>query len=326
MVRPQRDIHVAVLDILRNLKGIEPLKQLFWSQLNYSRVNQSLSRRGWGDTAAQALAEDPVLFAAGGADEAFHVVYARLADERLLRGAQRPVVSRLLRDHSYALFVFSNEAQDRWHFLNVKYDDKTEKRRLFRRIAVGPEERLRTASERLALLDLASINPDLFGLAPLDIQKRHDDAFDVEAVTKQFYGEYEAVFRTFEKDLAKQTRNQRWAHDYALQFLNRCMFLYFVQRKRWLGDDTEFLRTFWEAYRGAGQPKDTFFERWLKVLFFEAFNNRFHGGHRHFPKPIHEALAMSPFLNGGLFAENDLDRRPDFAVSDDRFGQVFTFL
>jgi hypothetical protein len=326
MARPQRDIHASVLDILRNLKGIEPLKQLFWSQLNYSRVNQSLSRRGWGDAAAQALADDPVLFAGGAEGDAFHVIYARLADDRLLRGLERPVVARMLRDHPYALFVFSNAGQSDWHFLNVKYDEKQDKRRIFRRITVGPYERLRTASERVALLDLASVSPNLFGLAPLDIQKRHDDAFDVEAVTRQFYGEYEAVFRTFEKDLAKQTKDQRWAHDYALQFLNRCMFLYFVQRKRWLGDDTEFLRTFWEAYRGAGQPRDTFFERWLKVLFFEAFNNRFHGGHRHFPKPIQDALAMAPFLNGGLFAENDLDRRPGFAIGDARFEQAVTFL
>lgn len=48
------------------------------------------------------------------------------------------------------MFVFSNAAQDRWHFLNVKYDEKSEKRRLFRRITVGPGERLRTASERVA--------------------------------------------------------------------------------------------------------------------------------------------------------------------------------
>jgi len=336
MVRPQRDIHVAVLDLLRNLKGIEPLKQLFWSQLNYSRVNQSLSRRGWGDTAAQALADDPVLFAAGGADEAFHVVYARLADERLLRGAERPVVARMLRDHPYTLFVFSNAGQSDWHFLNVKFDEKQDKRRLFRRIAVGPEERLRTASERVALLDLASINPDLFGLAPLAIQQRHDEAFDVEAVTKLFFegdertGQkgYKHIFGDLQKDLAKQTKDKdnRWAHDYALQFLNRCMFLYFVQRKRWLGGDGDFLASFWQAYRTAGQPRDTFFERWLKVLFFEAFNNRFHGGHRHFPKSIQDALAMAPFLNGGLFTENDLDRRPDFAVTDARFEQVFTFL
>jgi len=62
------------------------------------------------------------------------------------------------------------------------------------------------------------------------------------------------------------------------------------------------------------------------VLFFEAFNNKFHGGHRHFPDAIRNALQVAPYLNGGLFAENDLDRRDNFSVTDARFRQVFTFL
>ena len=66
-----------------------------------------------------------------------------------------------------------------------------------------------------------------------------------------------------------KTKDRVWAHGYALQFLNRVMFLYFIQRKGWLGEDTEFLRSFWEAYNKDMQPKDTFFERWLLVLFFE---------------------------------------------------------
>jgi hypothetical protein len=32
-------------------------------------------------------------------------------------------VNQLLRDHPYALFVFSNKNQSAWHFLNVKYDE-----------------------------------------------------------------------------------------------------------------------------------------------------------------------------------------------------------
>ena len=84
------------------------------------------------------------------------------------------------------------------------------------------------------------------------------------------------------------------------------MFLYFIQRKRWLGEDTEFLRSFWESYQAAQcQSADSFVDRWLNVLFFEAFNNKFHGGHRHFPDQIREALALAPYLNGGLFTEND---------------------
>jgi len=184
MARPERQ--QQVLDLLKGLRGIEPLKQLFWSELNYQRVNEPLSRRGWTDSAAQALAEDPVLFAGGGENNDFHVIYGRLASDRLLLGAERPVVSRLLREHPYALFVFSNKTQDRWHFLNVKYDKAVERRQLFRRITVVPGDGLRTASERIALLNLEEIGADR---SPLTIQEQHDAAFDVEKVTKDFYAE-----------------------------------------------------------------------------------------------------------------------------------------
>ncbi|HRT10572.1 MAG TPA: hypothetical protein P5233_19495, partial [Candidatus Paceibacterota bacterium] len=316
----------TILNILKDFKGTDPLKTLFWSELSYQRINEPLSRRGWPESAATTVAEDPVLFAGGGENNDFHVIYTRLTGEKLLTSHERPVVSRLLRDHPYTLFVFSNAAQDRWHFLNVKYDEKTAKRRLFRRITIGPEERLRTATERISLLTLDASGQDLVSQSPLAIQQRHDEAFDVEAVTKQFFGEYKALFGIVQDDLRRQTRDSEWSHDYALQLLNRCMFLYFIQRKRWLGDNPEFLRSFWESYQQAGQPRDSFFDRWLNILFFEAFNNKFHGGHRHFPGPIKHALALAPYLNGGLFSKNDLDTRHDFSLTDARFAQVFTFL
>lgn len=111
MARPERQ--QTVLDLLKNLRGMEPLKELFWSELNYQRINKPLSRGGWSETAATALAEDPLLFAGGGQDNDFHIIYARLTSDKLLLGLERPVVSRLLRDHPYALFVFSNAKQDR---------------------------------------------------------------------------------------------------------------------------------------------------------------------------------------------------------------------
>jgi len=316
----------SVHNLLKQFTGLEPLKQLLWSELNYQRVNQPLSRRDWSTTAATALAEDPILFASGGQDDTFHVIYARLANNQLLLGQERPVVSRLLRDHPYALFVCSNTTQDRWHFINVKYEEDNTKRRSFRRITVGSEERLRTASERLAMLDLETINRDLFGLPPLLVQERHDEAFDVEAVTKQFHDEYKAIFRIIEEDLKGQTHDLTWSHDYALQFLNRCMFLYFIQRKGWLGNDRSFLSSFWKSYHNTNQPDDSFVDRWLKVLFFEAFNNKFHGGHTQFPEEIKEALSLAPFLNGGLFTENELDTGHKATISDRRFGQIFKFL
>ena len=163
-------------------------------------------------------------------------------------------------------------------------------------------------------------------MSPLAIQTGHDKAFDVEAVTKQFFEDYKSVFHDLQDDLTSQTADRRWAHDYALQFLNRCMFLYFIQRKRWLGDDTKFLRSFWESYQATDEPANSFVDRWLNVLFFEAFNNKFHGGHRHFPDQIREALALAPYLNGGLFRENVLDGEHDFQISDQRFEGIFEFL
>ena len=316
-----------ILNILQNLRGIEPLRELFWTELNYDRQNDGIPRQEWTDTAKNALAEDPVLFATGGIGAAFQVIYARLNSDRLLLTAERPVISKLLEDHPYTLFVFSNREQTDWHFVNVKYDtDDSERRRLFRRITISPYEKLRTASERIAMLDLEFINPNLEELSPLDIQKRHEEAFDVEAVTKQFFEDYQSVFHDFQDDLTDQTEDRRWAHDYALQFLNRCMFLYFIQRKGWLGDNTKFLRSFWESYRSANEQVDSLVDRWLNILFFEAFNRKFHGGHRHLPDPIFRAMQLAPYLNGGLFRENALDGEHDFQISDQRFDGIFEFL
>ena len=122
--------------------------------------------------------------------------------------------------------------------------------------------------------------------SPLEIQSLHDDAFDVEAVTNEFFKSYQSVFQRLQDDLMDQTNDNQWAHDVALQFLNRCMFLYFIQRKRWLGNDPEFLSRFGKPIRQQNQPANSFVERWLNVLFFEAFNNEFHGGHRQFPDEI----------------------------------------
>ena len=317
-----------ILNLLQEFHGINPLKELFWTELNYDRQNDRLSRGDWTDTAKNALAEDPVLFATGGIDDAFHVIYARLNADRLLLTAERPVISRLLQDHPYTLFIFSNRDQTDWHFVNVKYDTENPKRRrLFRRITISPHEKLRTASERIGMLDLESIDvPDPEALSPLDIQARHEAAFNVEAVTEEFFKDYQSVFHTLQDDLTNQTGDRRWAHDYALQFLNRCMFLHFIQRKRWLGEDTEFLRSFWESYGATDEPTDSFVDHWLNVLFFEAFNKGFHGGYRYFPDTIFRAMQLAPYLNGGLFRENDLDREHDFQISDSCFEGIFTFL
>jgi len=88
------------------------------------------------------------------------------------------------------------------------------------------------------------------------------------------------------------------------------MFLYFIQRKRWLGNNPEFVEDFWRGYQDAGQAQNTFFDKWLRVLFFEAFNNKFHGGHTQFPQEIRDALALAPYLNGGCSRKTAWTEKP----------------
>ena len=186
------EVQQSISRSLQNLKNLDTLKKLFWSQLNYERENKELSRRQLTDAVKSEVEGEPLLLASGGANKAFHVIYTRLKSENLSRQGERIVVNHLLQEHPYALFIFSNQSQSHWHFLNVKYDSSPQKRKLFRRITVGEGEQLRTATERISLLDLEKI-PDA---SPLDIQTRHDEAFDVEAVTQEFFREYR---KTFEK-------------------------------------------------------------------------------------------------------------------------------
>ena len=55
------------------------------------------------------------------------------------------------------------------------------------------------------MLDLEFINPNLEELSPLAIQGGHDKAFNVEAVTKQFFEDYKSVFHDLQDDLTSQT-------------------------------------------------------------------------------------------------------------------------
>jgi hypothetical protein len=226
----------TVLTILQNLSDLDGLKTLFWEELNYQRQNKPLGVRDWPAPAKKALTGDPILFASGGEDDAFHVIYCRLDSDTLSRGLERPVVSQLLSEHPYALYVFSNKDRSRWHFLNVKHDAQASKRRYFRRITVASGEGLRTAAERLQMLDLASIGGELFGIPALTIQSRHDDAFDVEKVTRDFYEEI-ANWYFWARDHAVFPKDAPLDADgkpslMLIRLLTRLIFCWFLREKR----------------------------------------------------------------------------------------------
>ncbi len=110
---------------------------------------------------------------------------------------------------------------------------------------VDRDQKNRTFIERIGDADFSSLG---------DLKK----AFSVEKVTDEFYKDYRKIFDDLQNDLKNQIGDKRWAHDYALQFLNRVMFLYFIQKKGWLGTDRKFLLSFWNAYHEAAVRKTPF--------------------------------------------------------------------
>ncbi|EDX75622.1 hypothetical protein MC7420_6277 [Coleofasciculus chthonoplastes PCC 7420] len=311
----QPEFQQSILDILSSLQGLNPLKELFWSELNYDRENQPLSRRGWSDPVSHLLAEDPLLLASAGSE--FHIIYGRLQSERLLASDQRPVVNQLFKNHPYALFIFSNYNQDQWHFLNVKYDKKQDKRQVFRRITVSSGEQLRTATERLSLLDLAGIS----GVEPLTIQQRHDQAFDVEKVTQKFFETYRRVFEQVEGLLEPMMADGEQRRMFTQKLFNRLMFIAFIQKKGWLTfqGKRNYLEALWQDYQDKCTSDSNFYRDRLSLLFFSGLNNPQQqditginqGGY------LQEVMGTVPYLNGGLFEQDADDQNPEIIVLDE---------
>ena len=300
------------------LKGLAAARELL-ATLNYDYANSILPLSPFSQRERDWLHEAPRIIAhAGGGDSPFRVIHATLSSEAprgrgfpLSMAAERAIAQRLLVDHPDALFLFSDIQQQHWHLANVRDlsqaapEGRRRLRSALRRIAIGPDERLRTATERISLLDVGA------RAGAADIRALHEQAFDVSRVTEEFFKDYLQRFDALRQHVADYLPDPEAAHDYAQQYLNRLMFLCFVQRKGWRGGDARCHSTFWKAYRQAKQPVDTFGSRWLDVLFFQALNKRFSESdtdRQYLPPELRTALSMAPYLNGGLFARTALDR------------------
>ena len=339
----------SVKRILQDLRDLEGLKRLFWEELNYDRENRPLSMRGWPDSTREALAEDPILFASGGEGAAFHILYCRIGSKEMKRGSQRPVVTHLIREHPYALFVFSNRPRSEWHFLNVKLAPPREgedaqgtsgsRRRLFRRITVRPGSGLRTAAERLQLLDLDPLESDSRAPAALQIQQRHDEAFDVEQVSRDFYREianwyfWALKLMEFPKDAPKEQDGRD--HISVIRLITRLIFCWFMKEKGLIPSTLFDARELDRELAGfeptvESNEDSVYYRAIIQNLFFATLNTEMdnrgwtrkdqnfmaHSLYRfkdYFCTP-RTALALFqdiPFLNGGLFECLDKDLGKD---------------
>ena len=148
-------------------------------------------------------------------------------------------------------------------------------------------------------------------------------ALDVEKVTKQFYERFKTELTAFQGFINGITAqgDRAW---YASLMLNRMMFVYFVQKQRFLNDDPDYLnnklREIQSRY-GNGCFQE-FYRDFLRRLFHEGLGQP----ESERDPELDEILGQVPFLNGGLFDVHDLEQDyPEISICDEAFERVFAF-
>jgi type I restriction-modification system DNA methylase subunit len=150
--------------------------------------------------------------------------------------------------------------------------------------------------------------------------------FSVDALSKEFFDEYHRHYDRIIAELSRQGNTGAVFHDYVKKMMGRIVFLHFLQKKRWLNDDPEFLSKlfFLSPY------KQDFLDQELEPLFFGIFNTEpdkreqlFH--QEHWDLRWLAEWEKLPYLNGGLFERDEVDKMK-IKLPASLFEQLFEFM
>ena len=183
---------------------------------------------------------------------------------------------------------------------------------------LGPSETCKTAAERFEML--STEKEITFQILV--------SAFSVEKLSKAFFDEYtlhylafcdylqesnyrKSIFNiSFPSSATKQEKDKasKPIRDFVKKLLGRIVFLYFVQKKGWLGANDnnysdgqgDFIKQLFNKSGG----NDAFYSNWLTVLFFDTLNKE--RINDDFKMPDGKTVKV-PFLNGGLFDKEEFD-------------------
>ena len=230
---------------------------------------------------------------------------------------------------SYIQMEYKREQTDSGKF-KIKTDVTPAKRYSF---LVGENEPNHTAQSQLVDILADEKNPTLTEL---------ETAFSVEVVTKKFYEDYRAQFEKLQDELndivAKdskiatefETKTIDTAN-FAKKLMGQIVFLYFLQKKGWLGVTKDEGGNFKEWGTG---PKN-----FLRQLFNKKFANYSNFFNDVLEPLFYEALATErsndvfsrfnckiPFLNGGLFEpiNNYNWEETDICIDNDLIKDILT--
>jgi type I restriction-modification system DNA methylase subunit len=277
-------------------------------------------------------------------DEKLDVLIVHLTDESKLARA-RTAIRNFVADHlktrdgkDAALVAFVSPTEKQWRFSYVKMEyaavEKEDgsigvqtKLTPARRSSyiVGEGESCHTAQSRF--LELLQDTENFPTLAQIE------DAFSVEAVTKEFFEQYKALFLDLNDELDSLVKKDKSiceefatkkvnTADFAKKLMGQIVFLYFLQKKGWLGvakggdwgdGPHNFLR---QLFSGKFGDYKNFFNDVLEKLFYDTLADD--RGHEAWCKNFNCRI---PFLNGGLFEPlRDYDwRKTDITIPNSLF-------
>jgi len=104
----------------------------------------------------------------------------------------------------------------------------------------------------------------------------------------------------------------------AQAIVDRLIFIKFIEAKGWMNGDKAFLFNMWKTYNAS--PTGSFYDSYLKILFFNVLNNP------------HDEQKRGPFvgiryLNGGLFRKtSEEEAYLEYSVDDSILSKLITFL
>ena len=277
------------------------------------------------------------------------------------RTAQRNFISRYLngsrnyqKDAALVAFISEDEngniAPDwRFSFIQMNYVTKfvetpNGKKRLKTEVELTPAKRFsflvgtnedtHTAQQQLKHCLDKSRNNEKITIEDL-VQ-----AFDIEKVSKEFFEEYKKLYLKLVEELKRlynsdvkifKDFNEHNINidDFAKKTMGQLVFLYFIQKKGWLGvkadndwgtGDKKFLRKLFDKAPEYNANYDNFFNDILEQLFYEAL-----ASDRGISSWFGLLNCRIPFLNGGLFEPvNGYEwTKTDLTIDNNIFKEIF---
>ncbi|MFQ5614593.1 MAG: Eco57I restriction-modification methylase domain-containing protein, partial [Anaerolineae bacterium] len=241
-------------------------------------------------------------------------------DHRPPTVSQRRAVHRALAQtylEHLLVYVTAGGRQATFVWARQRGDAKVEMRAL--PYAVGSPAR--TTVEQLGELAFTIEELGLFGEPPVTaVTDKLNAAFDIEAVTRRFFRAYADIFGLAEQQITGIGAEARRL--FTQKLFNRLMFLVFLERKGWLrfGQSQDYLRALWQDHRRERQADSNanFYRDRLKLLFFAGLNTPHEVNIVGIRRDgfLQTRIGDVPYLNGGLFEEDDEDRDPTMTVPD----------